>query len=147
MNTVILIALASILISAYYLRNFFLYRAKINALSGQGIVTQGQLLEVRNLGLTKNDTQSNLNEIAVKFDTTEGKTVVVKHRKELLQGEVIPVGSLVDLTYLESDPQVCNIPSIGKKAENKWTSLALGLFILVAGLFTAYVVFINIGTV
>ncbi|MFA7472898.1 MAG: DUF3592 domain-containing protein [Spirosomataceae bacterium] len=146
MNTVIIITVVTLLISIYYLRNFFVHRGKLQDLAEKGVQTQGQLVEVRNLGLQKNS-NSNVSEIAVKFETAAGKPHIVRHRKVLETGEVIPVGSSVDLTYLEADPNVCNIPSIGKVTENKWTSLAMGLFILVAGLFIAYIVFINIGTV
>ncbi len=146
MTTVLAIAIVSILISAYYIRNFLIYRKKVSALSENGVSTQGLLLEVRNIGLEHN-TPSRLNEIAVRFATASGKDHIIRHKKELAEGEVIPVGSTVDLTYLESDPDVCNVPSLNLTAQNKWTSLVSGIVILVVGLFVAYVVFINIGTV
>lgn len=146
MTAVLSIAAISILISVYYIRTFLLYRNKVNALSEQGIDAPGLLLEVRNIGL-QNNSASRLSEIAVKFTTASGKEHIVRHKKELADGEVIPVGSTVDLTYLEADPGVCNIPSIGLAAQNKWTALATGIVVLVLGLFVAYVVFINLGTV
>jgi hypothetical protein len=146
MTIVLSIAVLSVLISTYLIRTFLIHKRKVSILNSTGTPAQGLLLEVRNLGLQQNSS-SKLNEIAVKFPTRSGKEYVVKHQKLLEEGEIIAVGSTVDLTYLESDPSVCNVPSIGLVAQNKWTSLATGIFILVAGLFAAYVVFINIGTV
>ncbi len=146
MTIVLSIAVISILISAYFIRIFLVYRKKVSALSENGVNTQGLLLEVRNIGLERN-APSSLNEIAVRFATASGKDHIVRHKKELAEGEVIAVGSMVDLTYLESDPDVCNIPSLNLAAQNKWTALVSGIVILVVGLFVAYVVFINIGTV
>ncbi len=147
MTIVLSIAIVSILVSAYFIRTFLLHRQKVSALSVNGVHTQGLLLEVRNIGLQHNNTPSGLSEIAVRFATAGGKDHIIRHKKELAEGEVIPVGSMIDLTYLESDPNVFNIPSLGLAAQNKWTSLASGIVILVLGLFIAYVVFINIGTV
>ncbi len=147
MTTVLTIAAISILISAYFIRNFLVHKRKVTALSANGINTEGLLLEVRNIGLQHNNTPSRLSEIAVRFATTTGKEHIIRHKKELAEGEVIPVGSMTEVTYLESDPGVCNIPSLGLSAQNKWTALVSGIVILVLGLFIAYVVFINIGTV
>ncbi|ODS80138.1 MAG: hypothetical protein ABS46_15210 [Cytophagaceae bacterium SCN 52-12] len=147
MTIVLSIAIASILISAYFIRTFLVHRKKVSALSVNGIDTRGLLLEVRNIGLQHNKTPSGLSEIAVRFTTTAGKDHIIRHKKELAEGEVIPVGSTIDLTYLESDPDIFNIPSLGLAAQNKWTSLVSGIVILVLGLFIAYIVFINIGTV
>lgn len=146
MTIVFAIAAVSILVAAYFIRNFLVYKTKINGLKTNGIATQGLLLEVRNLGLQQSK-DTKLSEIAVRFPTPSGKDHVVRHRKELGEGEIIPVGSQVDLVYLESDPSVCNIPQLGLKAENKWATLVTGVMVLVIGLFIAYVVFINLGTV
>lgn len=146
MTIVLAIAAVSILVSVYFIRSFVLYRSKVTALNSAGTAAEGLLLEVRNLGLQQNSS-SKMSEIAVKFLTASGKEQVVRHRKQLADGEVIPVGSTVEVTYLEADPAVCHIPSLGLAAQNKWTSLVTGLVVLIAGLFVAYVVFINLGTV
>ena len=147
MTTALSIAVVSILVAAYYIRSFLIHRKKVEELNRNGSPVQGLLFEVRNIGKQNDSTLSRLNEVAVRFTTANGKSHIVRHRKELEEGEVIPVGSSVELTYLESDPAICNVPSLGITAQNKWTSLATGIIILVAGLFAAYVVFINIGTV
>lgn len=146
MTVVLSIAAISLLISIYCIRTFFIHKRKVVELRTNGVSAEGVLLEVRNIGLQQNN-NSKISEIAVKFITNSGKAQVVRHQKPLEEGEIIPVGSKTDVVYLESDPMICDVPSLGLAAQNKWMSLITGIFVLIVGLFIAYVVFINIGTV
>ena len=147
MTIVLSIAVISILIAAYCVRIFFVQKKKVSELSVNGTDTRGLILEARNLGLQRGNTPSQWSEVVIRFPTVSGKDHTIRPRKELAEGDVIPVGSMTDLTYLESDPDIFKIPSLGLEAQNKWTSLVTGIVVLVLGLFIAYVVFINIGTV
>ncbi len=139
------ILVVTLLVTYYFLRVFLRHSKKVKLLAEKGIPAEAKIVEARSEGLQENS-NSTWSDVALRFPTVTGKHQVVRHKKHLEAGEVIAVGALVELIYLEEDPTVYNVPSLGLYAKKNWLHLIVGILVLLIGVFAAYIAFINTDT-
>ena len=145
MVAVSLIVIFSLLVGFFYIRSFILHTGKVSKLKSVGIPAEATIVEVRNENLAT-DSGSKSAKISFRFLDTAGATQIVNYKKQLAAGEIIGVGAPVNLTYLEADPRVFDVPELKIKASSNWVDLITGFTVMLIGLFAAYVVYINLDT-